>query len=418
MVVHDEIELLDVTRAAPVADDDVVFAPAGRRWPVMVFLLIIAFVGWTLARGGDSPNDDAANGDDPVAEGSAGQDSVADGAAAFDDSARAAQAAPSGSVDGAPGDDTDGRSTPSPVVAVLGDGGPLLGDRVGYTVLLGGVELRSLNLDTGELVEIGRPLTEPLLVSGDFVVLRTGDRLATVPLDDLGADPTPIAVPNAGGWAEPISLSHRQDGTLWLRGQPVASGFTLVHYDLATESVIEEVTAPDWTLWGFGQFSGTPDLLGTLTGGVYRRSGVVFKQIGEGQLLAADANRALVRVCDEGLACSYEWRDATSWEPLELAIPEFGVDAAQLLHGTDWLVYFDSLYSENRLFNIVTGASPDLFSNDYWAGVPISPDGRWLAQPLGGDQLLIDDLVDGGRVVIDGMRPNGGSIIFIETPAG
>ncbi len=313
-------------------------------------------------------------------------------------------------------------TTTLPELEVLGDGSPLLGEPVGYRLVVGHNTHPPmvLDLDTGALRRTTGPArVDPQMVSGDWLVVRSnGDRLAVVPLDDLGAEPRLVDPSSAEWYTELASRSSRSDGRVWIYEYSGENpSVTLV--DLADGAALERL-APfaDLTARFVNLSVDEAGLLVSYLGsGVYRSDGDGFTRLVDGWLLASDEQRTLAAACDEQLQCGLRWVDRLTGAPIDLAVPGGRIDEARFLNGTDWLMLFD--YGENgpegRLFDVVTGRELELRdSNDLWQVIPaVSPDGRWLAERIG-QAVEVTDLDTGVIHRIEGLDGNSGFLVFVD----
>ncbi len=412
--VGDGFRLLEVERPnRAVVESTVVADPTSRnRWLTVAVVACLVIMGWAMWGSGS---------------GGSGAD-------------ESAQGGPAGSEDDTEGPTTTGSTTTTapddppvttrrttttlPDVEVLGDGSPLLGESVGYRLVVGH-NSRSpmmLDLDTGELrrpPEVGR--LDPQLVSGPWLVVRSdNDRLATVPLDDLGAEPR-ILDTDAEWYTELASRASRTDGRVWIYEYSGENpSVTLV--DLADGSTIERLAPFDDLTARFGNLSVDQAglLVSYLGAGVYRSDADGFTKLVDGWLLASDEQRTLVATCDEQLQCGMRWVDRLTGAPIDLAVPDGRIDEARFLNDTNWLLLFD--YGVNgpkgRLFDVVTGRELDLRdSNDLWQVTPaVSPDGRWLAERIG-RFVEVTELDTGVVHRIDGLDGLSGFLVFVDAAA-
>ena len=100
-------------------------------------------------------------------------------------------------------------------IVLRSDGEPLLGEEVGYDLIIGvrGEGPSVLDLDTGGLRPAGQGrASEPLAVSGQWPLVRQSDRIFALPLDDLGADATELAPQLSFPYFDLADRQQRADG--------------------------------------------------------------------------------------------------------------------------------------------------------------------------------------------------------------
>jgi hypothetical protein len=282
----------------------------------------------------------------------------------------------------------------------LASDGPILGSDVGYDLLVGTFERPALvDLDSGRVRYTDGDRLDPIAVSGSWLVAHSPSpspsplALNAFPLDDLEADPAPLLYDEPQLAVMDVMIqAEAQPGRLWVRAlrRGDVADLVLQLADLASGSTVDHPLAVDPSSYMNVPGSMFPDagggLVTSVTGGVYATTGDGFQFVTEGLLLAADADRALVETCDEGLRCTRRWLDRESWQPLDLAVPARDDAVVLVLPGTDWVSVTGSRSSDTaELLNIETGQIVAMNAADpepRFVGPPaVSPDGEWLAEP-------------------------------------
>jgi hypothetical protein len=319
----------------------------------------------------------------------------------------------------------------------VGSDGPILGSDVDYDLLVGTSERPAVvDLDSGKVRYADGGRFEPVAVSGSWLVGRAGSSVSTsaeldiLPLDDLGADPTRLLEDDPQlEYMDVLMQAEARPGRLWVTVYYAIDGGlgqALRLVDLVSGSLVDHPLAGD-TSSSMGFRGIFPDTGGGLVtspaGGVYTVTGDGFQFVTEGRLLAADADRALVESCDEGLRCTRRWLSRDSWQPLDLVAPDRDDAAVWVVPGTDW-VFVTGLVSTDSpgLLNIETGQTAPMGSAEVpgseFVGPPaVSPDGEWLAEPGEDHQTVVLRRLATGEtkeITIDGTAAAQGPFFFVD----
>jgi len=97
--------------------------------------------------------------------------------------------------------------------------------------------------------------------------------------------------------------------------------------------------------------------------------------------VVANAELALIEVCNEDFECNSTWQDRRTWEPVDRDVPTraLGRFGSRLLVGK-WIVDSSGGFDgEIELFDIETGRTLETDTGAFANDIAISPDGRWLA---------------------------------------
>ncbi len=106
-------------------------------------------------------------------------------------------------------------------------------------------------------------------------------------------------------------------------------------------------------------------------GGVYwRRPTGMFSKFHEGAVVVSDQNTLLIRTCDESVACTDDWYDRRTFQPLQY--PPLVDEELLRLTGERWAV------APTSVRDITTGKNLNVTS-ELAPSAGASPDGRWVA---------------------------------------
>lgn len=275
----------------------------------------------------------------------------------------------------AEGASTTTAAEPGAATSVIAGGGPLLGEPVGLSLLVGGEQrLRRVDLDTGVVTTYERPGV-PLFATGGFVLIQgSGGLVRAAPLADPDAE-TPSL------WSQFSPALPRpgpNPGEVWL---PDASGETLVWrlVDAGSRDALSEIDTGTGAWWDQPELILDPVVVGSTTGEVFERSNESFERVADGELIAVGRTLVLVRRCENPGSCSLHWLDRASWR--ETADPVPDIAAGQVLTATisdDGRLLVYATANESYLFDVSRGQ--EVAQVAYWPGsLSVSPDGRWAA---------------------------------------
>ncbi|MEZ5411449.1 MAG: hypothetical protein R2761_25685 [Acidimicrobiales bacterium] len=395
-----ELDLLDL---APPAHDEasVTYGRPGRFWAAVAGGLLAVVVGlWALsAIGGGDAGDAAAGPDRPTTTRV---------------TARAATSPPTTErADPAASDvlttTSDGGATPS--TSVLADGGPLLGQPVGLSLLIGSQErLRRLDLDTGVMTGSERAGL-PLFGTGRWVLVQGSSGLVrALPLADLDAD-----VPSLWAQYSPVLPRPGPDpGQIWL---PDAAGPTLVWrlVDAGSRDVLQEVDSGVAAWWDQAEAVIDPQVIGSGTGEVFERDGAAFRRVAEGELVAVGRTVVLVRRCTDPASCTLHWMDRASWREVPAAVPD---NRAQELTtasiSDDGRLLLYTTATESFLFDVSRGR--EVMAVGTWPGtLSVSPDGRWAVVVHVAGRIALYDVERGETVELPVSTSGDGQVVVVPS---
>lgn len=302
---------------------------------------------------------------------------------------------------------------------------PLLGEETGLRLALGrpGTStLQLLDLDSGEMEEIEGVGGYPVGHLDSTVVLYSENlgRTTLLDLDDPEAEAIQIGGPD-GRYIEVVEVTEDR---IWVVGfdNGGGDGTTLEGLDV-DGVVVEELEFPVFNRFGFGPgaLARASELHYDPAGGLYRRTDDGFELVAEGQVLAAGERLAVIRQCDEALACQLRWYDLRSSGVIGFPAPPpaDGEGFYQLLGGDRWLAYFDWQHDRAQLIEVATAKiARDLDMDNFFqfgpSGTAMTSDGRWLLDAV--DRMLVVVDLDSGTEWPVGLRGAGLRGIFIEGP--
>ncbi len=271
----------------------------------------------------------------------------------------------------------------------------LVGEETGLSVVVGD-EFRDLviiDLDTGAERRLDVD-GQPVGMLGDWLVVTDGGRTSRL---DLTADQPELTVveiekPSGVGFWQPVGVV---DDILTFAASPGdGPPDTVLSYDQNGELVSRH----EFSLFSSGWFSPLDhELVHDAGGGIYRRIGAdEYELVARGQLLAAGDDLVLVRVCDDQMACRYQWHDRATWGMIDHPAPPSATGPGQLVGGDRWLMQTDWTGGAVELVDVATGQvrqALDLAA-EVWSEMPsdaFSGDGRWVVTEVG-DELTVIDL--------------------------
>ncbi len=252
-------------------------------------------------------------------------------------------------------------------------------------VLATGNPLTFLDVSTGDTVPTTLLAFWPVMQHDDKLVVystRNG-RLATVELGEPFGFVTPLN--NDGAFlfrAEP----GREPGTVVALSIDDNDVMTAHTFDIATGAELsQEVSDSTFPLEDRialgGEFQ-TPR-----TGGVFRFEGSASMRVGDGALVAQGDGFLLVERCDDALVCDLFWHDSTTFDVLDLPIPD-GISDGRVIGDGQYLVFRSDDSSRESLFDLERGGV--LVEDVDYQSVSLGPDGRLATFSVGGSPFIIE----------------------------
>jgi hypothetical protein len=201
------------------------------------------------------------------------------------------------------------------VEATIGTGEPVLGQPVGLPLLYGGggLELRRLDLDTGEITSYGTDGV-PMLASGGWLVLSDSDGgVRSVPVDQPAAKGAVLA--DGINWWFSGSSPGPEPGQVWI----LTRGPEITWNLMALESGDTLDVVPAALSFGW---SGGPSVVTTPAGGVFAlEDGGPYTKVFDGALVAASDEYAVAQTCAGPLDCELDWLLRSSWDEVDRPAP-------------------------------------------------------------------------------------------------
>lgn len=381
-----ELDLLDL---APPAHDEatVTYGRPGRFWVAVGGSVVAFMLGlWALSSigGGDggAGTDDAGGGRPTTTRmtaRAATATSPTDGAAATT------------ATDGAAATTT---STRTPSTSVLAGGGPLPGQPLGLSLIIGSEErLRRLDLDTGVVTTYERAGL-PLFATGDVVLVQgSGSMVRALPLAELDADVSPLWAP----YSPAVPRPGPKPGQIWLPDVSDESlSWRLV--DAGGRDVIRELDGDGVPWWMPGVMTADPLVVGSSTGEVFERDveGGGLRRVADGELVSVGRSLVLVRRCADPTACTLHWLDRASWREVERPLPDVDARTVSEAYISDdgRLLQYGTAMTGTFLFDVGRGA-PVAEVSTWPDNLAVSPDGRWVAMVHVAGRVAIYDVERG-----------------------
>ncbi len=378
------LDLLDL--APPIRDEvTVAYGRPGRFWAAVGGGLLAVLLGlWALS-----------------SVGGGGGPATADGGFSRDRPTTTATTAPPSTTDAGPTAPSaaEGAATTTAAEAgasttVIAGGGPLLGEPVGLSLLMGSEQrLRRVDLDTGVVTTYERPGV-PLFATGGFALIQgSGGLVRAAPLADLDAETPSLWSPFSPALPRP----GPNPGEVWL---PDASGETLVWrlVDAGSRDVLSEVDSGTGSWWSQPESILDPMVVGSTTGEVFERVDESFEPVADGELIAVGRTRVLVRRCENPGSCTLHWLDRANWREKADPLPDVAarqVSTASISDDGRLLVYATA--NESYLFDVSRGQEVAQVAT--WPGtMSVSPDGRWAALVHIAGRIALYD-VERGEVI-------------------
>jgi len=399
--VGEELDLLDL---APPAHDEatVTYGRSGRFWAAVAGSLLAVMLGlWALSSvgGGGGGDDDAGGSDRPTT-------TKVTARAATSPTTDASE--PTGPTEPSGPGTTPSTSPGAASTSVLVGGGPLLGQPVGFSLLIGSQErLRRLDLDSGVVTGYERAGL-PLFVTGDVVLVQGPSGLTrALPLADLDADVPSLWSPYSPVMPRP----GPEPGQAWL---PDATGSTLVWrlVDARSRDVLRELDSGVAAWWDQAEAVLDPQVIGSSTGDVFERDGDAFRRVTEGELVTVGRTVVLVRRCSDPRSCTLHWIDRATWREVPAPVPDGRAQQLSTASVSDdgrLLLYATA--SESYLFDVSRGR--EVMQVGMWPGtLSVSPDGRWAVVVHVAGRIGLYDLDRGETVELPVSTSGDGQVVI------
>ncbi len=332
--------------------------------------------------------------------------------------------------------------------------GPLLeNEDVGYRLLASSDgQLFDIDLDTGELTRHPIDIDPVGLLGAELVAFDPERGFVALPVDNLATTGRMIfAVPEVEATDRAVSVRNlvgaavREPNTLlvdFLRPDEGTGrlGTQLYEIDIGTGrfaatslAVDPRPQTPHRARYGLAALDG---------GGLFEAGGNSYRKLADGEALLLGVNYVVARSCPEPGACLTQWFERSSGQQVERALPT----AAEIVGpsnrqgaGTDRpLLSIDEVDGDATVV-IITGPGTsgsayydvengrrltalDPLSLDFTPGpmgrpfAALSPDGRWMALPVGGSIVLFDRIEE--LLYRRGFGPTATMEQFIFVPNG
>lgn len=393
-----ELDLLDL---APPAHDEatVSYGRPGRFWAAVGGGALAVLAGlWALSSlgGGGGAGDTADAGHRPTTTDRAASPPTTDTGPTAPSAAEGAATTTAAEA---------GTST-----TVIAGGGPLLGEPVGLSLLIGSEQrLRRVDLDTGVVTTYERSGI-PLFATGGFVLIQgSGGLVRAAPLADPDAETPSLWSPFSPALPRP----GPKPGEVWL---PDASGQTLVWrlVDAGSRDVISEIDTGSADWWSQPESILDPVVVGS-TGEVFVRVDESFERVADGELIAVGRTRVLVRRCENPASCTLHWLDRASWRETADPVPDVAarqVSTASISDDGRLLVYATA--AESYLFDVSRGQEVAQVAS--WPGsLPVSADGRWAALVHVAGRIALYDVERGTVTEAPVSLSNAAQVIIVPS---
>lgn len=405
-----ELDLLDL---APPAHDEatVTYGRSGRFWAAVGGGVLAVLLGlWILSSIGGGDGGRGAGADDPSGRPTTTRAAARTATTSPTDGATATTAA-SGPASSDGGGATTTASTRAPSTSVLAGGGPLPGQPLGLSLIIGSEErLRRLDLDTGVVTGYERAGT-PLVVSGGWVLIQEDNGLArAVPVSDLDAEVASVWSQYSTGLPRPGPLP----GQIWL---PDANGRTLVWrlVDAGSRETVQELDSGAAAWWQQPESVLDPMVVGSTTGQVFERDGDTFRPVATGELVAVGRTAVLVRRCTDPRTCTLHWIDRSTWRDTTAPVPADRageVTTASVSDDGRLLLY--STASQSFLFDVSRGQ--EVMQVAVWPGVlSVSPDGRWAVAVHTAGRIALYDVDRGETTEVGLSSASTGQVVIVPS---
>lgn len=340
-------------------------------------------------------------------------------------------ATPVPTVDGG----VDGGASGNAPLEVVKGGGPVLGRPVGWSLVLGDSSspnqgLWRYDLDTGRMVDHPGVSGGPVLAIGDRVVLvlfatgapgqaGTSASVQVVDADSLTVGAVTVAPGQALAYPGlAVAAEPGAGDAFWLYD---FASFAPRWYLVGTADG-EQLQTVDAALSNSGVVAGAgPEVAGSPSGGVFRRTGDGYRLVAPGQPVAARGHDVLVRSCSSPTECSLAWVDRDSGQAVDRPVPAVGDDQDQYLGGVPgsdrYLVVQDGIYgpapSPAVVLDLDTGRAVDISPGNQ--ALAASPDGRYLVigDDMGSRSPVILDVETGERHEVPRLSMTNVAAVFV-----
>lgn len=300
------------------------------------------------------------------------------------------------------GRDPEPRPAPATTQSTIGNGEPLLGRPVSWSLLVGSAErpdaeLERLDLDSGHLTSYHGVAGAPIVAIRGRLVLQQTDphsgtaTLRVVPLSDPTAAPTELDQhPPTGLFPGSALPTMRGEGArLWFYTE--SDGRAL----WALVDLEEGVTSERISIGPAGGpapvAGGGPDVVSSPDPGVYRLDDDGYRLLGPGIGIAISDGAILTRACPER-GCTLQWIDEQDGAPVERVLPDSDIRWEGLVPGNDrFLTGEPEAGGDLRIHDVKEGREIELGFASI-GGAASSPDGRLVAvqSPAGLELYDID----------------------------
>ncbi len=301
---------------------------------------------------------------------------------------------------------------------------PIVGEETGLMLAIskqGQPGLQVLDLDSGEVIDLGRRRSRPIGVLDQWLIVLNESDGSTLGIDLDNPEAEPVEI--GGGFDEYLEVVEVAEDRLWTMVEG-SDGLTLRAIDIDGRT-LEEIAFPLNSRFGSGPWSMVrpSELLYDPAGGLYRRTGsgdeASYELVAEGQVLAAGERVAVIRQCDDEFECRLRWYDIRTSGVIGFPSlpPAAGEGFYQLVGGDRWLVHVDWRTGRGQLIEVATARvarelEPVNFFGFGPSGVPVTSDGRWLAEVTDGKVVIVD--LDSGDVWPTGIGALDPTALFIE----
>ena len=307
---------------------------------------------------------------------------------------------------------------------LVGDGGPVLGQPVGLSLLVGGQgsdSLERFDLDTGVVTRYPG-IGTPVAASDRFLVLLASASdggfgqeglLRAVPLDDLEAEGHDLGA--AMGFYPWSTVAPGPDpGQIWVLGAGDTPGWRLVGID--DGAVLETVPATAQA----GQIPGAgPDIDSSASGGLFERGPQGYRQVHPGRPLAVTEDSVLTVTCTQPAVCELSWLSRATWQPIDRAGPDDLILLVSFISPDGrYLGYFGSDGGPLRRQHIFDAERRETLNpavtDSEVTSLAGSPDGRLLAVMSPSDLVLYNGDTGATIAIGGGSELGDAQMVFVS----